>query len=55
MDGLTLATYVSDLGLKDLVMSLPDSTIYSPKASIRQDGAENPTVEGITETAAADH
>jgi len=29
MDGLTLATYVTDLGLKDLVMSLPDSPIYS--------------------------
>jgi hypothetical protein len=55
MDGLTLATYVTDLGLKDLVMSLPDSTIYSPKASIPQDGAENPTVEGIAETAAVDH
>jgi|HubBroStandDraft_1064217.scaffolds.fasta_scaffold16273_4 restriction endonuclease Mrr len=31
MDGSTLATYVTDLGLKDFVMSLPDDPTYAPK------------------------
>jgi Restriction endonuclease len=46
MDGLTLATYVTDLGLKDLVMSLPDSPIYRAKPDTSQDEAEKLVVSG---------
>lgn len=33
MDGLTLATYVTSLGLKEFVMSLADSSSYSGKSA----------------------
>lgn len=33
MDGLTLATYVTNLGLKDFVMSLADSSTYPGKSN----------------------
>lgn len=47
MDGLTLATYVTDLGLKDLVMSLPDSPIYCAKSGTVQGGAGTPAVSDV--------
>jgi hypothetical protein len=33
MDGMTLATYVTDLGMKDFVMALPDDPTYSGKSA----------------------